>query len=354
MQGSKSDIIIIGAGLTGLTLAYYLRKRNYSIQILEARDRLGGRIETIQVDDWAPMEMGATWLGKKHVALLELLDELGIETFEQILGKRAIYEPISTSPPQWVQLPPNDDPSYRIKNGSMSVIHKLAEMIVDKSAILFNQEVFQITEESDRMLVKTNQQTFESRIVVSTLPPYLLYKTIAISPALPESIHKVLRNTHTWMGDSIKVGLFYESPFWHNDTLSGTIFSNVGPIPEMYDHSNFSGDKYALKGFLNGNYFSVTRDERRELALTQLRKYYGDVADQYVAYAERVWRDEQYTSRPYETHILPHQNNGDLEFAQSFFSGKLYIGGSETAHIFPGYMDGAVRSARWISNSIDL
>lgn len=39
------------------------------------------------------------------------------------------------------------------------------------------------------------------------------------------------------MGESIKVGLTYTTPFWREKS-SETIFSNVGPIPEIYDHSS--------------------------------------------------------------------------------------------------------------------
>ena len=66
----KNDIIIIGAGLTGLALAYFLRDKKLSIRILEARDRIGGRIHTVREKGLTPMEMGATWLGKKHVTLV--------------------------------------------------------------------------------------------------------------------------------------------------------------------------------------------------------------------------------------------------------------------------------------------
>jgi len=54
-----------------------------------------------------PLEMGATWLGEKHTALIDLLNKLKIEIFEQKLGETAIYESISTSPPQLVKLGPN-------------------------------------------------------------------------------------------------------------------------------------------------------------------------------------------------------------------------------------------------------
>lgn len=76
MQDKHSDILIISAGLTGLALAYFLRDHNLSIRILEARERLGGRILTLRDEDGPSREMGATWLGKKHRTLVGLLQEL--------------------------------------------------------------------------------------------------------------------------------------------------------------------------------------------------------------------------------------------------------------------------------------
>ena len=96
------------------------------------------------------------------------------------------------------------------------------------------------------------------------------------------------------MGESIKVALRYKQPFWRTEGKSGTIFSNVGPIPEMYDHSNLEDTQYALKGFLNGAYHIASREERQEIVLKQLSKYYGEQVRSFDAYEESIWRKEQY------------------------------------------------------------
>ena len=140
MKNIDSDITIIGGGLTGLTLAYLLSKKNISVRILEARSRLGGRIFTKKKEGCAPQEMGATWLGKRHTALIRLLRELDLDIFEQVLGETAIYEPISTSPPQLVSLPPNSDPSFRIQGGSTSLIDALVKTL-DENTIHTQQIV---------------------------------------------------------------------------------------------------------------------------------------------------------------------------------------------------------------------
>ena len=55
---------------------------------------------------------------------------------------------------------------------------------------------------------------------------------------------------------------------------------------------------------------------------------------------------------PYEKYVLPHQNNGHPVFQQSFLEHRLFVAGSETAASFPGYMDGAVRSAYFVYEAI--
>jgi len=346
------DIIIIGAGLTGLSLAYELEKKGLDFQVLEARERVGGRILTNYASQGASIELGATWLGKKHGALAALLTELGLTTHEQYMGPSAIYESISTSPPQLAQLPPNPDPSLRISGGSSALIQQLVSTF-DESRRSLNTVVEQIHYQEGMVSVQTNQGVFSARTVVSTLPPRLLLEKVMLIPTLPEKVGKIAADTHTWMGESIKVGLRYAEPFWRKPNSSGTIFSNVGPVTEMYDHSDEAGNNYALKGFLNSSFHAATSDYRRDLLLKQLERYYGPRVHDFLDYEECVWSQEAFTYVPYEAYILPHQNNGHEAFRQAFWEGHFFLAGSETAAQYPGYMDGAVRSARWVLSQLD-
>ncbi|MDX1587118.1 MAG: FAD-dependent oxidoreductase, partial [Balneolaceae bacterium] len=110
-------------------------------------------------------------------------------------------------------------------------------------------------------------------------------------------------------------------------------------------HSAYDGSGYALKGFIRDAYHYVSAEERKRLVLEKLEKLYGDRALHYISYRETVWRHEPFTFAEYREPIIPHQNNGNTIFKQSFWDGKLLISGLETATDFPGYMDGAVQSA---------
>lgn len=348
---NRTDTIIIGAGLTGLYLGYRLVEAGQEVLILDARSRVGGRILTDNAPGQAPVELGATWLGKKHTALVGLLEKLDLPIFEQRLGRRAIYEYMSTSPPQLVQLPPNEEPSFRIAGGTSALIRALSERL-GPNHIRLGQKVQRVERGQGEVTVHTTDQVFSARRVISTLPPNLLLRSVTFSPALPEELTAVARQTHTWMGESIKVALRYRQAFWRSPDSSGTIFSNVGPLSEMYDHADVADSTYALKGFFNPAFFHVEPEERKNRLLNQLRKYYGDQIQEYTGYLEYVWRQDPLTFADYDQPVLPHQHNGHPVFRQAFWGGQLFVAGSETAEAFPGYMDGAVRSAEWVMEMV--
>lgn len=347
MEKRRKKVLILGAGLCGLTLAWRLQNAGIETQIMEARSRIGGRIETVTTPDGTPIEMGATWLGRKHTALTALLQELGIGTSEQYLSDRAIYEPMSTSPPQLVQLPPNNDPSYRIAGGTAQLIDALAAALAPGTIVL-EQRIKGLSFQENRVRIVAAEQELEADVVVSTLPPQLLFQTIDLDPVMPADFVALAMQTHTWMGESIKFGFSFAEPFWRSEQLSGTLVSNVGPVNEMYDHSRDADGKYGLKGFLSGAYAQLSMAERRDLILGQLKKYYGDQIETYTDYEDRVWSRELYTYRPSKLSLMPHQNNGHNSYRRAFYEGRFYVAGSETASQFPGYMDGAVRSANWV------
>jgi monoamine oxidase len=347
----KADIAIIGGGLTGLTLNYLLRNEDFRVLVIESRDRLGGRIYTNKNGNSAAVEMGATWLGTNHQHLNALLKTLDLGIFKQEIGTRAIYEPMAGNPAQLVQLPANDEPSYRIKGGTSSLIERLSEYL-EASELFLNQSIKSIQEVEDKLLVVSENQSFLVGKVISTLPPNLFEFTIQITPSLSDEVQTLMKSTHTWMGDSIKIGLTYDFPFWKEKNTSGTIFSNVGPVTELYDHSNYENNSFALKGFLNSNYYSLEREERLNAILKQLKKYYGNVVENYSDYKETVWRGEADTYAEYPSYVAPHQNNGHSFYHQSYLNNKLYIGGSETSKNFPGYMEGAIQSASYIYQQI--
>lgn len=77
-RAAQRSVIVVGAGLAGLAAARELAARGVKVTVLEARDRIGGRIWTSQEWPGLPMDLGASWIhGTKGNPLTELADAVG-------------------------------------------------------------------------------------------------------------------------------------------------------------------------------------------------------------------------------------------------------------------------------------
>lgn len=74
-------VIVIGAGLAGLSAARSLVAAGREVVVLEARDRVGGRTEGGHLSDGTPIELGGQWIGPTQDRMYELVAELGLEHF---------------------------------------------------------------------------------------------------------------------------------------------------------------------------------------------------------------------------------------------------------------------------------
>ena len=72
---------MIGAGLAGLSAARELMVAGREVVVLEARDRVGGRVLTETLADGTPVDHGGQWIGPGQHRMAHLAEELGLETF---------------------------------------------------------------------------------------------------------------------------------------------------------------------------------------------------------------------------------------------------------------------------------
>lgn len=342
-------VVIIGAGLSGLMTAYRLKQAGIPFKVLEARSRVGGRIHTTYSSAETPVELGATWFTHQHRNLIHLLKELGIGYFEQYMEGAAFYQPLLNGAVQQVQIP-SQAPSYRISGGTSNLIDTLRSKLY-KSEIVLNEEVKKIKFTQNSVQVLANE-VFEASKVVLAIPPKLWVKNIVFTPDLPIDLAQVAHLTHTWMEDSIKVGVTYSSPFWENKNLSGTLFSNGGPITEFYDHCNHERNTYALCGFAHSSLHTLNKAQRKARVVDYVTQVFGDSATAFTGYVDCVWREEPFTSTASETALYPHQNNGNSIYRTAYFDERLFISSAEASPQFPGYMDGAVFAGEFVAKKL--
>lgn len=88
---ARADVVVVGAGLSGLTAARRLTQTGRSVLMLEASDRVGGRTLDLAVADGVVTEGGGQWVGPGQDRVLALIDELGLSIFDTYVDGETVY-----------------------------------------------------------------------------------------------------------------------------------------------------------------------------------------------------------------------------------------------------------------------
>ena len=88
-----ADVLVIGAGMAGIAAAQALRQRGLTVTILEARERVGGRVWTDRSWQGTALDLGASWIhGTKKNPLTELVKQFNIKTLPTHYDSHTVYD----------------------------------------------------------------------------------------------------------------------------------------------------------------------------------------------------------------------------------------------------------------------
>jgi monoamine oxidase len=342
------DVVVVGAGLAGLTAAVALHGAGRRVAVVEARAQVGGRIKTLTDGDLC-LDVGATWHWTNQPAIRGLAAELGVEVFPQFRHGRAVVE--EDAGLRQIDLPPPDPAELRFVGGAQGLCHRLAARLPDDAVILETDVTVVARTDGGMRVTMAAGAGAETELscdaVVVALPPRLAHAGIAFDPALPEPLVRAMQGTPTFMANAVKCLAVYESAFWRQDGLSGLAFSGSGPLIEVHDACSEDGTVAALWGFMSGwhEFRDLDPESRRDLVFAQLGRLFGAGAADPVRYFERDWSDDPYTNDEvlWFEEPLPY---GDPAFAEPVYDGRLVWAGTETAAAGAGHMEGAVRSGQ--------
>jgi monoamine oxidase len=81
MTNPMVDVVVVGAGLSGLVCARELRRRGLVVRLLEARERWGGRLQGHTTGSGLRLDLGGQWVGASHHRMIALLEEFGLHRY---------------------------------------------------------------------------------------------------------------------------------------------------------------------------------------------------------------------------------------------------------------------------------
>jgi monoamine oxidase len=445
-MAGAADVLVVGAGLAGLIAARDLTAAGRSVLVLEARDRVGGRVVNQDIGNGKIVEMGGQWAGPTQDRLLALAEELGVATFptydtgQKVLhfnGKRGTYtgtvprinplvladigqaqarlEAMATKVPTdtpwtaanaerldgqtfetWVRrntasksaqtlLALGAEAVFAAEPGELSMLHVLfyshsggsfqrlidttggaqQDRFVGGSALLaerlaakledivrLESPVSRIEVSGEKVTASTPSGQLDGRQIIVTTPP-LLAGRIEYEPALPHWREQLTQRTP--MGSVIKCQVIYDEPFWRNEGLSGQATGDGEGSRVVFDNSPPDGSPGILLAFLEGDearrLSREPADLRRRTVVDSLVRYFGPRAGKPEGYLELDWQQERFSGGCYGTLFGP---NVWTRYGHALRSpiGPIHWAGTETATIWAGYMDGAVRSGERVASDV--
>ena len=347
-------VVVVGAGLSGLYASHLLAQAGQRVLLVEARERLGGRILSQDPPlSGHRVDLGPAWFWPgMNPRTQRLLGQLGLASFPQHTQGAAVIEgqdgKLFKHQSTWEQSPS----SYRIAGGTQALTDALAAQIEGKVHVQSATRVHAL-----KMRPHTVEFTLEdargrwqqlATQTILTLPPRLLAQDVAFEPAWPEALMKDMRATPTWMAGQAKFVAAYPSAFWREAGLSGDGMSHRGPLSEIHDASDASGQVAALFGFVGASPSyreGIGHEALKAQALAQLVRMFGPQAAKPEWTALQDWAQEPLTAakedqRPLGYHPMYESGEVPPPWAQ-----RVWLAGTERSPNYGGYLEGALEAA---------
>lgn len=358
----NTDVLVVGAGLSGLYTAHLLKMQNINVTVVEARNRPGGRVlsETPLADIPAGVDMGPSWFWPWQSRMLALINKMGLDpqVYEQHSQGTSVAE-YRTGKLVQQQGTASMAGSLRLSGGLQALIHSLTDGIGIEH-IHYDNRVVHIEHGDDYILASTanigDGNTIHASQIVLAAPPRILANSISYSPALETTEQRLMENTPTWMAGQAKFVAVYETPFWREKGLSGDGISEIGPLGEIHDASASLGAPYALFGFVGlPAPARINRDkELIQAAIEQLSRMFGTGQEKPTQVYYKDWASDELTATDADRNG-PRSHVHQTVSTKALWDDRLYWAGSESASVSAGdngYLEGALAAAERVVKQI--
>ncbi len=230
----------------------------------------------------------------------------------------------------------------RFIGGSQAISQRLAEELGDVIALA--APVRRISQDGGGLDVEADGLGARAHRVIVAVPPPLAGR-IAFAPSLGGRRDQLTqRMAH---GALTKCAAVYPEPFWREGGLSGQAVSDRGPVTTTFDNSPPDGAPGVLLGFIAGaeaiRHARRSEADRRRIVLECFERLFGEQAAKPGIYLETAWAEEEWTRGGPVCSFTP----GSLvPYGEALRqpAGRIHWAGAETATVWCGYMEGAVRS----------
>lgn len=345
----QTDVLIVGAGLAGLSLADQLQRAGVDFQLIEARNRVGGRILSLPHGSSA-FDLGPAWFWPGQSRMAAMAKRFDLTVFEQYASGDLVSEDQRGNVRRGMGFTSMQG-SYRIDGGIGQLVSQLAKVLPSErlhleaklNALTRQADAVEATVDAPEGLLKIHAGK-----IVLAIPPRIVEGTIQFSPDLPETVKNTMSSISTWMAGQAKILALYDRPYWREAGLSGDAMSQLGPMVEIHDASPNEGGPFALFGFVGipAHIRAAHKDEMLQLAKEQLGRLFGTQMLEPEHIFLQDWAEEAFTAVAAD--LAPAGGHPAYQYPKALknsWDGALVLGATEVAPQFGGYLEGALEAA---------
>ncbi|UOA30565.1 Putative flavin-containing monoamine oxidase AofH [Sulfitobacter sp. DSM 110093] len=354
----QTDTLIVGGGLSGLALADHLARQGRDFLLIEAQDRLGGRILTKEFSGGA-FDLGPAWFWPGQLRIAALAERFQIPVFEQFSTGDLVYQE-QNGTVQRGRGYASMEGSYRLAGGIGRLVDALTKAL-DPGMIITNTRLTSVDHSADNVTAQVDQngraQTIKANRIVMAMPPRVIADTVTFEPALDAARMQALQNVPTWMAGQAKIVAVYDEPYWRKAGLSGDAMSQQGPMVEIHDASPRQGGPYALFGFVGvpADARAQHKDEMMRLAVMQLTAMFGPEMADPMHLVLQDWATIPDIARPQDRHpVRSHPRYGLPTNLRALSARGVIFASTETAPEFGGFLEGALEAAEHVARTLAL
>jgi monoamine oxidase len=339
-------VVVIGAGFSGLAAAHELRAAGYDVVVVEARNRIGGRV--ISFSDFVPgkiVEGGAELIGSNHPTWVAYKERFGLE-FLDVTEDDDLDYPVRLNDRRLS--PAEAEALWEEMNEAFNRLNPEARKIADPERPWQARDAATL----DRRTMAAWINQLDASAVCKTAMHALMTADLGVSTAW-QSLLGVLATVKGgglekfWTDSEVyRCKGALKSPFWRRAGLAPDLLSD-GPIQFTWESTdNQSGPGAAMVAFSGGPAAELCREwratERIDNYLKELEKVYREIRPSFIKYRFMDWPGDPWVKASYS---FPAPGQVTLQgplLRQGLL--KLHFAGEYTSYAFPGYMEGALSS----------
>ena len=306
-NGNAKKIIVIGAGMSGLVAAYELVRAGHDVTILEARDRIGGRVLTIR----SPFsnnhfaEGGAARIKPSHNLTLGYANHfnLNLDPFYATSGD---YVNMSNGNREIISNNTYLNTSYgsilrneylKIRGGSDLLPHSFYNSSALNNKIYLGVPVTSIHQQNNNVTVQTsNGNQFIADRVLCTVPITVLNKIQFTPPLSPEK--QTAMNGGYRYAPSTRVYMQFQNRFWENESLNG--WGNSDIPEEIWQPTwDLAGSTGIIMSYLRWTpaeeMDALSEEERINYILSRWENIFPGAASSLQSGMSQSWAEEEWS-----------------------------------------------------------